>query len=443
MLAAALAGCTRGASPVPAAPASARGPVPPPAAAEQRMREWIAANRESQVEFLARVVNIPSGTMNHAGVRRTGREFQRELDALGFATRWIEMPDSVNRAGHLFAEHRGAPGRATLLLIGHLDTVFEGPGQQWSREDSTGHGAGSSDMKGGDVVILWALKAMAAAGVLDSANIIVALTGDEESAGEPLSVSRGDLIAAARRSDAALAFEGGSRGTAVVARRGSSSWLLTVTGTQAHSSGVFSRGVGYGAIYEAARILDGFRQRLAGRPNITFNPGVIVGGTDVTFDTARLEGRAAGKENIVASRVVVPGDLRFLSNAELEQARAVMREVVSQHLPGTRAEIRFFDSYPAMSPTAGNYALLAAYDSVSRALGHGPVEAFDPGRRGAGDVSFVAPVVDALDGLGAPGGGAHSPNERVSLPALTMQTERAALLIHRLSKRPTRRAITP
>ena len=407
------------------------------------MREWIAGDRAAQVAFLARVVNIPSGTMNHEGVRRTGREFQRALDSLGFATRWIAMPDSVNRAGHLFAEHRGAPGRATLLLIGHLDTVFEGPGQQWSQQDTIGRGAGSGDMKGGNVVILWALKAMRAAGVLDSANIIVALTGDEESAGEPLSVSRGDLIAAARRSDVALAFEGGSRGTAVVARRGSSSWLLTVTGTQAHSSGVFSQGVGYGAIYEAARILDGFRERLAGQPNLTFNPGVIVGGTDVTFDTARLEGTAAGKENIVAKRVVVPGDLRFLSNEELERARAVMREVVSKPLPGTKSEIRFFDSYPAMSPTAANYALLATYDSVSRALGYGPVEAFDPGRRGAGDVSFVAPVVDALDGLGALGSGSHSPDERVSLPGLVMQTERAALLIHRLSQRPTRRAATP
>ena len=408
---------------------------------ERRLRDYVQRTREEQVAMLARVVNIPSGTMNAAGVRRTGDVFRAALDSLGFRTRWVSMPDSMQRAGHLVAAHAGKRGRTRILLIGHLDTVFEGEGQQWVREDTIGHGAGSSDMKGGDVILLYALRAMQAAGTLKDANVTVVLTGDEERAGEPLAISRRDLIEAARRSDVALAFEGGSRTTATVARRGASSWLLTVTGKQSHSAGIFDSSAGYGAIYETARILDAFRLRLAGQRYLTFNPGVIVGGTDVSFDTAQLSGRAAGKDNIVARSATVPGDLRFLSEAQKDSARAVMREIVGRNLPGTSATIRFDDGYPAMSPTPGNYALLAVYDSSSRALGYGPVVALDPGQRGAGDVSFVAPFIDGRDGLGALGAGAHSPRERVSLPALAMQTERAALLINRLaSRKPPRRA---
>ncbi|MFL5579665.1 MAG: M20/M25/M40 family metallo-hydrolase [Gemmatimonadaceae bacterium] len=407
--------------------------------AETRIRDHVRAMRDDQVAFLERVVNIPSGTMNHAGVRKVGDAFRAALDSLGFRTRWAAMPDAVNRAGHLVAEHRGKPGRTRLLLIGHLDTVFEGPGQQFVRQDTVALGAGSNDMKGGDAIILYALKALRRAGALADANVTVVLTGDEESAGDPLSISRKDLVDAARASDIALAFEGGSRENATVARRGASTWVLTVTGTQAHSSGIFGRGAGYGAVFEAARIIDEFRRELAGESGLTFNPAFVLGGADVTFDSAHVSGTAASKTNIVAPKVIVDGDLRFLSEEQKERARARMREIVARSLPGTSAAIGFSDEYPAMSPTPGNYRVLAVYDSVSRALGYGPVEALDPTRRGAGDISFVAPMIDGLDGLGALGGGSHSPRETVNLNALPMQTERAALLIYRLSRERPRR----
>lgn len=424
---------------VAAAPAASRPARAQPAparlgAAEQRIRDYVRRHEEEQVRYLARVVDIPSGTLNLAGVRRVGDVFRRSLDSLGFTTRWVELPPAVGRGGHLVAEHRGRRGTTRLLLIGHFDTVFEGEGQQFARQDSVARGAGSSDMKGGDVVALYALKALREAGALKDANITLVFTGDEESAGEPLALSRRDLVEAARRSDVALAFEGGNRDNATVARRGASTWTLRATGQQAHSAGVFGASAGYGAVYEAARVLDEFRRTLAGEPNLTFNPGVIVGGTDVAYDTARVAGTASGKLNIVARQVTVSGDLRFLTEEQKERARERMRGIVARSLPGTAAEITFSDEYPAMAPTPGNYRLLAVYDSVSQALGYGAVEALDPGRRGAGDISFVAPYIDGLDGLGALGAGAHSPEEQVNLAALPMQTERAALLIYRLSR---------
>ena len=401
---------------------------------ERRLVEHVRRMHDDQVEYLGRVVDMPSGTMNVEGVRKVGAVFMASLDSLGFATRWIPG-EPFGRAGHLVAEHRGKAGRKRVLLIGHLDTVFEGIRQRWAREDTVGRGAGSSDMKGGDVIILYALRAMQAAGTLKDANVTVVMTGDEESAGEPLALARQALVDAAKASDAALAFEGGSRSEVVTGRRSSTEWRLVVSGRQGHSSGVMSEGAGFGAIYEAARILDAFRTTVAYERGITFNPGVIAGGERVTFDSARLEGTTAGKNNIIAPTVVVSGDLRTVTPAQLDSARARMRAIVTTgNLAQTSASIAFDDGYPPMAPTAGNERLRAAYDAASQALGYGPVTGNDPTRRGAGDASFVAPIVDVIDGLGADGAGSHSPNERVWLPSLVMQTERAAVVITRLTR---------
>ncbi len=406
-------------------------PLPRLTSVEQKIRDYVRAHEAEQIALLEKAVNISSGTLNLQGVRSVGRLFEPEFSSLGFDTRWVALPDAVGRAGHLFAEHKGTRGKR-LLLIGHLDTVFEGDGERFVRYDTLAAGAGSSDMKGGDMVILYALKALQSVGALKGTRIIVALTGDEEDAGALFDVSRKPLIDAARRSDVALGFEEDA-GKGTVARRGMGGWQLVVTGRQAHSSGIFSPGGSYGAIYEAARILDEFREKLSTEKYLTFNPAMIVGGTDVTYDSTRIAGTAAGKDNIIAPRAYARGDLRVISREQEARAREQMRAIVAEHLSGTSATITFEDGNPAMPPTKGNYALLASLDSVNRALGRGPVEALDPGQRGAGDISFVSDYVDALDGLGVIGMRSHTPDERVNLKSIAPATERAAILIYRLT----------
>ncbi len=400
--------------------------------AEQKIRETIDRSRDDQIKYLERVVNIPSSTLNLAGVRKVGAAFRASLDSLGFETKWVMLPEATQRAGHLVAEHKGKPGAVRILMIGHVDTVVEPDGPNWARTDSMAKGVGSNDMKGGDVIILYALKALQAAGTLKDMNITIVFTGDEEHPGDPLSVTRKDLIDAAKRNDIALAYEGGNRFDATTARRGASSWRVTATGRQAHSAGVFG-GAGYGAIYELARIVNEFRVQLVGEQYLTFNTATIVGGTDVEYDTIGIKGSTASKLNIIPKSAIAHGDLRFISEEQKERTRAKMREIVAKHLPGTDAKITFLDEYPAMSPTAGNARILAAYDTASQALGYGPVRALDPGSRGAGDISFVAPLIDGIDGLGALGTGAHAPEERVNLNSLQMQTERTAMLLERLA----------
>jgi glutamate carboxypeptidase len=404
---------------------------------ERRVTQSIDADNEHGVALLERLVNINSGTMNFAGVRAVGVVLQGELDALGFATQWEEGA-AYQRAGHLIAKRTGSGPR--LLLIGHLDTVFEPehPFQRFERIDATrARGPGVIDMKGGDVIIIQALKALKAVGQLDRMSITIVFHGDEEHAGEPQALARKTLIDAAQTSDVAIGFEDGDGdpATAVSARRGASGWLLTSTGTPAHSSQLFREDVGAGAIYEAARVLKGFRERLSGDPLLTFNPGLALGGTAVELDSARVKGSAAGKSNVVAGRMVVAGDLRSISPEKLAAARATMREIVAAHLPQTFSSISFEDGYPPMAPTQGNLQLLAMYDQVSRDLGAGTVTAVNPAKAGAADVSFVAGIVpQIIDGVGLAGWDDHTDKETADLSKLAMLTKRAALLFLRQSR---------
>jgi glutamate carboxypeptidase len=425
------------AEPLPPPPSAAAGaPVAQPAAApaqalteiEQRIVLAVDERAEDAVALLRETVDVPSATENHAGVRRLADVYAREFGALGFDTRWVDQ-SAVGRAGHFVAERRGTVGKR-VLLIGHLDTVLEG--EPFRRDGTRAYGSGIADMKGGNLIVLEAVRALHQAGALEHRSLIVVLTGDEESTGRPYEVSRATLFDAARRSDVALAFEGYVRDTAVVGRRGFSSWRLEVTGSQGHSSTIFGEARGSGAIFEAARILSAFHDELR-EPYLTYNPSVIVGGTEVGYDETASAGTAAGKTNVVPRTVIVEGDLRFLTRDQLARARESMRAIVATNLPQTSATISFEDGMPSMEPTDGNRALLQMLDKVSRDLGFGPVEAHDPSQRGAGDVSFVSTIVPGLDGLGALGENEHAPGEYLELDALPMLTKRTALLIHRLA----------
>lgn len=404
---------------------------------ERKIIDRVKSLDEESLSFLEQVVNINSGTLNQKGVKEVGNVFRSAFQEIGFQTQWIDMPAEMNRAGHLFASINGDKGKK-LLLIGHLDTVFEenSPFQTFERiNDSMAYGPGANDMKGGDVIVLYALKALADLNLLNKSNITVAFTGDEESTGKPLTISREALIEAGKKADIALGFETATGfDNATIARRGASGWSVEVKGKRAHSSGVFNERVGAGAIFEMSRILNAFYEEVRGEEYLTFNPGTLLGGTFVDYDKQTSSGSTFGKTNVVAQTAVVNGGLRFISEEQKENARAKMREIVSQNLPQTSASISFTDSYPAMGPTEGNQAVLETLSEVSQDLGFGPVTGYDPSRRGAADISFVANYVDGLDGLGTMGNGAHTPQETVNLKTMNALIQRAALLIYRLTR---------
>ena len=404
---------------------------------EKAMVAWVDAHQDEAIALLEKTVNIGSGTMNHAGVRAVGDVMAGELDALGLETRWIDMPEEMNRAGHLFATKKGQGKR--FLLIGHLDTVFEADDdfQAFTRDGNIATGPGIADMKDGNAVIVYALKALQHIGALDGIPITVAYTGDEEKSGRPLSISRRDLIEAGKWADIALGFEGAitSEGSdwATIARRSSSSWMLEVKGKQAHSSSIFSESTGAGAINETSRILSEFYTDVRGDYGLTFNAGTIQGGTTVNYDPSQNRGTTFGKTNVVPNTAVVHGGIRALSVEQLARAKAKMQAIVANHLPQTSASISFADSYPPMAPSAGNRSLADELSEVNQALGRGAMKTWDPLRRGAADISFVAPYTDALAGMGALGKGGHTPTESLELDSMALAIKRAAIFIYRLS----------
>ena len=411
-----------------------------PSGAEAKMVATIEAERDRHIKLLEDLVRVNSGTMNLAGVEQVGRMLRPEFEQLGFEVRWIPMAQ-VGRAGHLVATHKGNGKGKRLLLIGHLDTVFEpdSPFQGWKRDGDIVEGPGAGDMKGGDVIIVAALRAMKAAGTLKDADITVVLTGDEEKPGEPLAAARADLIAAGKAADVALDFEGlsqsGGQDIGSIARRSSTSWTITTRAKSGHSSAVCKPSAGCGAIYELARIVDAFRQELP-EPNLTYNVGLIVGGTSAELNAGDTGGDATGKPNVIAAQAIARGDIRTLSPEQEARVRGKMQAIVARHLDKAQAEIAFSDDgYPPMAPTEGNRALLAKLNEVNATLGLPQMPAGDPANRGAGDISVVA-VIDGLVGLGMGGEGSHAPGETADLRTLDRQAKRAALLITRLSKEP-------
>jgi glutamate carboxypeptidase len=408
-----------------------------PSAAERRIVQTVDAENDRSLALLERMVNRNSGTLNLAGVRAVGDMVRPEFEVLGFDVRWVEMAET-GRAGHLVATHRGSGRGRRILLIGHLDTVFEpdSPFQRFERAGNRATGPGIGDDKGGVVVIVAALRAMQAAGTLKNADIEIVLTGDEEDSGDPLTISRKDLIEGGKRADVALDFEGlvvdAGQDMGSIARRSAGSWTVSATGTSAHSSGVFSKEAGYGAIYELARILDTFRRELP-ETNLTYNVGLVAGGQTATLDAGQVRAESTGKTNIIPPLAIARGDLRALSNDQITRTQAKMRAIVEQHLPGTGATVSFDEGYPAMAPTPGNTALLTRLNAINADLGLKAMPALDPLKRGAGDIAFVADDVDGLVGLGTDSSGDHTSRETVDLASIKRQAKRAAILMSRLS----------
>ena len=403
---------------------------------EKKIIDNVRTQMPQSLQLLEDIVNINSGTLNVAGVRKVGDVLAKQFEDIGFTTTWISLPDSLKRAGHLVASKTGSKGKK-LFLIGHLDTVFEpdmraNPYRKLNATTATGQGV--NDMKGGDIIILAALQGLHNAGLLNDVTITAYFTGDEEKTGVPIHVSRSDFIERAKQSDIALAFETAhGLNTVATARRGSSGWKLKTYGQQAHSSGIFNNT--YGAIYEASRIVNTFREQLSKEKYLTFNPGIFAGGSELVYDSANLRADVSGKTNIISPTAIVQGDLRFLTDKQKQAARVKMRAIATtNNLPGTRAEISFTDNIPGMEPTPGNTRLLAVLNKVSTDLGFGATKAGDPGSRGAGDISYIAKYVDCLDGLGASGAGAHAPGETINLKEFPLLVQRAALLIYRLTR---------
>jgi glutamate carboxypeptidase len=416
---------------------------------EQKMSSIIDAQLREDEQLLEQIVNINSGTMHLAGVEAVKDVLQPRFEALGFNARWVPMQSETGRAGDLVAEHQCPEGEGRcgkrMMLIGHMDTVFE-PSSSFQKyalvadtDRKVATGPGVADMKGGLVIMLAALRAMKEAGLLDHTEIRIVLSGDEERTGTPIDAARRDMIDAAKHSDIALEFEPSARlngqDSVSIGRRSSTTWHLETTGLSGHSSQIFGQPLGYGAIYEMARIVDAFRRELP-EDGLTFSPGLVLGGATAELNADATGGSATGKANVIAASALASGDIRTLSNEQTLRVEDKMRKIVAAHLPRTDAKISFDEGYPAMAATPAGRKLMQQWTEISEALGLGPVAESGVMTRGAGDIAFAAPFVAGLVGVGMLGEGYHAEGEKGYLDSLAPQAKRNAVLMERLSQQP-------
>ena len=290
--------------------------------------QWLRAQRPSMTAALATLVRQSSHSCDKAGVDAAGVL----LEAL-VPLRCARV-SSARYGDHLvFGDRR--PGEPGVLLIGHHDTVFPADVFSGWREDETyGYGPGALDMKGGLVVIAFALRALAAQGIL-RASAVTMVVASEEELGSPESAEV--IRAYAQGADAALVFESGRAGDAIItARKGTGSVRAVATGRAAHAGNAHH--LGANAIRAMARLIESAEALTDHAAGVTVNVGRVEGGI--------------GK-NTVPDRCVAEVDLRFSTAADGDRLRAALTDLAQRvDLPGTSMSLRFETGRTPLQRTA-------------------------------------------------------------------------------------------
>lgn len=379
------------------------------------------------VELLETLTNINSGTLNKAGIDAITGIFSRELAGLGFSIgtlpgEVIEMPHcpgsnlSIDVADHLLATRAGSGTR--VLLMGHMDTVFppDSPFQEFSLDGGIMHGPGVFDMKGGLVVMLYALKALQEFELLEGRALTVLLNSDEEVGS--LS-SRKYLEEQARVNDYGLVFEGSVNNNQIRQRKGLGQARFVVHGRASHAGAAHQEG--RSAIRELAYKIIEMEAMTDYESGLTVNVGLMSGG----------EAR-----NTVAPCAEAYVDLRYPLPGQGIAARQQFESIASTlySVPADSEEVTT-DVWvnlhrPPKIPTPESDQLLYRTVAIGALLGE-QIGIADSGGGTDGSLTQAAGL-PTLDSLGLIGDGGHSPREQADVDSFVQVTGRAAILIHRL-----------
>jgi glutamate carboxypeptidase len=407
-------------------------PAQPLAELEERLQSHVKSDHERMLALLKETVSISSGSQDRAGLRKVSERFAQELEQLGFQLEWVEKPTyeiprwEPRRSGDHLIARRGGPHGPHIVLLGHVDTIFEADSgfTEYREQGDRARGPGVLDMKGGVVVMLGALRALQREGLLDRVRLTVILNADEETGSL---TSRAVIEREARGADAALVFEGSASGNLVISRGGLGQFRIRVHGQAVHVANM-QRGVN--AIQDLAIKIVKLNQLTNIERGITVNVAPVGGGI---------------KRNQVADLAWCEVDLRYSTRAAGEKLRAAIREIATRSYvrsPNGRnaTETDFWGILhrPPMPRTAESLALAQYFRETARDLGRACRIVHS---RGGSDANITANIgVPTIDGLGPIGGGAHTTSEHLILSSLSERASLAAIGIARLVAAP-RRAI--
>jgi glutamate carboxypeptidase len=398
-------------------------------APEAALATWIDARRDEMLAELRAHVSMNTGTGNIAGIDAYRRVVERELQAIGFSTRTVPNPSTpiltcsggnMAFADNLVAELRGNNDER-IFLNGHMDTVFPAMDEFQALEvldDGSLRGPGVLDMKGGILVMLYALRALNAAELLDDAYITVALNSDEEigSLG-----SRRLIEQLAREHSVGLIFEGSNDNRMTQARKGLGQVRWVVHGRESHAGSAHEDGVS--ATLELANKIVEVEQLTDYERHVTVNTGVFAGGE---------------KRNTVPGCADAYIDLRFPDSQSGERLVQQIQELANRRFVSNpkypdlpRTEMWSSLHRPAKPERAEVNRMIETVMGLSRILGE-PVEGGYYSGGGTDGSLTQAVGLPTLDSLGLDGTGSHSSRETTSIASLMARTKLAAVILYRL-----------
>jgi glutamate carboxypeptidase len=377
------------------------------ASIESRFPEFVAD--------LERLVNIDCGSYTPSGVDQVGRWVAAFMERLGARVESRRDPDG-KLGSTVVGTFDGRAGGPRILLIGHMDTVFdEGTvaARPFRIDGNIATGPGVTDMKAGLLAGLYAVQAI---GPLPFERLTFIANPDEEIA-SPTSTPH--IRAAAAEADVALVLEcGRANGNIVSARKGMADMQVTVHGRAAHAG--IEPEKGRHAILEAARIVRDVQALNERWPGVTFNVGTIRGGT---------------RPNVVPDLCVIEVEARSVTGAGLDTAIAAMREVAARtEVEGTSVSLEVETSWRPMEKTERSARLAELAKDVGRRLG---IEFDDQLTGGASDANTTSGMgVPTLDGLGPVGGNDHAPGEYLEIDSIVPRTAMLAGLLLEIAADP-------
>jgi glutamate carboxypeptidase len=371
--------------------------------------EWLSDKQRPMEGVLARLVEVNSYTENPQGGRQVGTLLRDALAVPGLEA--IVRP-SERYADHLvFRSRPDLPNRGAIGLVGHLDTVFPpGTFEGYRSDGVVARGPGVLDMKGGLVVVAFAVGALAATcGLAAIVPLRIVVVGDEE-VGSP--EGQGVIGAAVAGSSACLVFEAGRKGDAIITRRkGTGGMTLVAHGRAAHAGNAHRDGVN--AIWVVAKFIDAVQRLTDYDRGITVNVGRITGGHS---------------KNTVPDRAEAQLDIRFTTRADGDALVARVRAAADEAgaaVPGTRIELQGGISRAPLERSEATARLLDEYASSARVHGLGGDEA--PLIGGGSDASTASALgIPAIDGLGPRGSGFHTHEEQIELATLVPKAQALA-----------------
>jgi glutamate carboxypeptidase len=383
---------------------------------------WLDGQAKAMETALAELVRVNSFTENVEGGRAVASMLEDVFRIEGLASRRVP---SARFADHLVfssapSDLGGAGGAAPIALVGHLDTVFPpGTFEGFTRDGELARGPGVLDMKGGLVVVAWALKALAEArGLASLPPIRLVIVADEEVGSPEGARVIQDAIAGAR---GALVFEAGRKGDLVITRRkGTGAMTVTAHGKAAHAGNAHKDGAN--ALWALAKLVDRAQSLTDYTKGVTVNVGKVTGGTS---------------KNTVPDRAEALIDLRFETRADGEALVEALRAAAAAcaaAVPGTRIELAGGVARLPLERTDASAKLMESYGEAARAVGLGAGEAALIG--GGSDASTAhAMGIASIDGLGPRGIGFHTKDEQIEIATLLLKAKALARFLASLAPR--------